>query len=71
MSLKSFYDWFMQQIEYIILIVFIVLLIGTAYKRAWIAMVGVIIGIGFIAIFIFFPDTLKTIATWVKDMVTK
>lgn len=70
MSLESGYEWFMQQIEYVILIVFICALIGTAYKRAWIAMIGVILGIGFIAIFIFFPDMLKTVATWVKDMVS-
>ncbi|KRG16836.1 hypothetical protein ACA29_02845 [Lederbergia galactosidilytica] len=44
MSIESLFDWFAGEVKWALFIALLVLLIVTAFKRAWIAMVGVVIG---------------------------
>lgn len=69
MSLQGFADWFMQQVEIVLIIVFVILLIVTAYKRAWIVMAGVIVGFSFIGIFVVNPDVLLSLSEWMNDKI--
>lgn len=64
MSIQGIYDWFLEQVQLLLLMVFVALLIFCAYKRAWIAMVGVVIGIAIIGIFIWNPDMLRKLSEW-------
>lgn len=67
MSIEGVYEWFAEQVKYALFLVLLVLLIVTAFKRAWIAMVGVIVGLTFIAIFIIDPDVIITLGTWLTE----
>lgn len=67
MGLQGISDWIIAQVEILLLIVFVILLIVTAYKRAWIAMAAVIIGFAFIGIFVVNPDVVLTLSEWLNN----
>ncbi|MEN1969687.1 hypothetical protein WMZ97_16615 [Lentibacillus sp. N15] len=64
MGLAEFFSWAQDQIKYALFLVLFVLLIITAFKRAWIALIGVLIGLSFLAIFIVNPDMLINLGQW-------
>ena len=70
MSLSSLFEWGQEQVKYLLFIVAFVALIITAYKRAWITMIGVIIGLAVISIFIVNPDILVDIGSWLSDLLS-
>ncbi|MFZ7947162.1 MULTISPECIES: hypothetical protein [Bacillaceae] len=68
MSIESLFDWFAGEVKWALFIALLVLLIVTAFKRAWIAMVGVVIGLAFIGMFIVKPDLIITLAEWLTNL---
>lgn len=69
MGLGSLFDWFQEQVKYVLFFALLVALIYTAFQRAWIAMVGVIVGLAFIAIFIIQPEMIVDLGTWLSEKV--
>lgn len=68
MSLQGVFEWLSGEVKWGLFIVLLIMLIVTAFKRAWIAMVGVIIGMAFIGMFIVKPQLIITIATWLTGL---
>lgn len=66
MGLESLVEWGQQQARYVLFLGLFVALIVTAFKRAWIAMIGVIVGLAVIAIFIVNPDVIIAIGDWIS-----
>lgn len=64
MSLESLFDWFKEQVQIVLLAVLIIALIVTGAKRAWIAMIGALVGIAFIGVFVFNPDLIQNVSEW-------
>lgn len=64
MSLESLFDWFKEQVQIVLLAVLIIALIVTGAKRAWIAMIGALVGIAFIGVFVFNPDLIQNVSKW-------
>lgn len=69
LSLNAFQDWFMNQVKIFITIILIVLLFVTAYKRAWVAMIGVIIGLAVLGIFIVDPQAITNLSEWLAEKI--
>lgn len=69
LSLNAFQDWFMDQVKIFITIILIVLLFVTAYKRAWVAMIGVIIGLAVLGIFIVDPQAITNLSEWLAEKI--
>lgn len=67
MSLSGLFEWFTAEIKYALFIAFFVLLLVTAFKRAWIALIGVVIGMAVIGIFIVDPEIIISISEWLTD----
>ncbi len=67
MSVSGLFNWFSTEIKYVLFIALFVLLIVTAFKRAWIAMVGVLIGLAFIGIFIVNPNAILSLSQWLAS----
>lgn len=67
MGLDGLFAWFQTQIKYALFIVLFILLIVTAYKRAWIALAGVVIGLSFLAIFVVNPEMLISLGSWLSE----
>ena len=67
MTIEPLYQWFLDQVQLVLLMVFIGLLIYFAYKRAWLGMVGVVVGIAVIGIFIWNPNMLENLSNWFAD----
>lgn len=63
-SLQGIFEWLQTQAKYALFIVLIVLILYFAAKRAWIAMIGSIVGLAAVGIFILNPDVISDIATW-------
>jgi len=69
MDLSGLFDWFKEQAMYILFIGVIIGALVLGFKRAWIQLVGLIIGFGIIAIFISNPNVITDIADWLGDKV--
>lgn len=69
MDLQNLFSWGQQQVTYILFIGLFIALIVTAFKRAWIAMIGVIIGLSVIAIFIINPRMIIDLGQWFSNIV--
>lgn len=67
MGLDQLFAWGQQQMRYILFLGLFIALVVTAFKRAWIAMIGVIIGLAFVAIFIVQPDMIVRLGQWVAN----
>jgi nicotinamide riboside transporter PnuC len=64
MSLQGFFEWFTSEVRYVLFIILIIVVLVTAYKRAWIAMIGSLVGLAFIGIFVLDPNKLLAISEW-------
>mgnify|MGYP003541415914 FL=1 len=69
MDLSGLFDWIKEQAMYILFIGVIIGALVLGFKRAWIQLVGLIIGFGIIAIFITNPNVITDIADWLGDKV--
>ena len=69
MDLSGLFDWIKEQAMYILFIGVIIGALVLGFKRAWIQLVGLIIGFGIIAIFISNPNVITDIADWLGDKV--
>lgn len=69
MDLSGLFDWVKEQAMYILFIGVIIGALVLGFKRAWIQLVGLIIGFGIIAIFISNPNVITDIADWLGDKV--
>lgn len=67
MGLEGLYDWFLEQGKILLFITLICLIIWAVVKRAWIAMVGIIIGAAFVGIFILNPEIITNISEFMSD----
>lgn len=67
MSLAGLFSWVMEQARYVLFIALVILILWTGAKRAWIAMIGALIGLAFIGIFIINPEILVGISEWATD----
>lgn len=66
-SLQGVFQWLQTQAQYALFIVLIILILYFAAKRAWIGMIGSIIGLALVGIFILNPDIISDMATWLGD----
>jgi uncharacterized membrane protein len=64
MGLEEVFNWVKEQAGYVLMIVLIVVILVTAAKRAWIAMLGAVIGIAFVGIFIVNPNVIVDLSEW-------
>lgn len=64
MSLEGIFQWFSEQVQYILLFVLFIVLLAAAYKRAWLTMIGSLIGLAFIGIFVVNPEVLLSLSEW-------
>ena len=64
MGLEEVFNWVKEQAGYVLMIVLIVVILVTAAKRAWIAMLGAVIGIAFVGIFIVNPNVIVELSEW-------
>lgn len=64
MGLEEVFNWVKEQAGYVLMIVLIVVILVTAAKRAWIAMIGAVIGIAFVGIFIVNPNVIVDLSEW-------
>lgn len=69
MDLSGLFDWVKEQAMYILFIGVIIGALVLGFKRAWIQLVGLIIGFGIIAIFVSNPNVITDIATWLGEKV--
>lgn len=69
MDISGLFDWVKEQAMYILFIGMIIGALVLGFKRAWIQLVGLIIGFGIIAIFISNPNVITDIADWLGDKV--
>ncbi|MER1987469.1 MAG: hypothetical protein ABS948_16445 [Solibacillus sp.] len=69
MDISGLFDWVKEQAMYILFIGVIIGALVLGFKRAWIQLVGLIIGFGIIAIFISNPNVITDIADWLGDKV--
>jgi len=69
MDLSGLFDWIKEQAMYILFIGVIIGALVLGFKRAWIQLVGLIVGFGIIAIFISNPNVITDIADWLGDKV--
>lgn len=64
LGLGDFFSWGQEQMRYLLFLGLFIALVVTAFKRAWIAMIGVIVGLAFVAIFIVQPDMIIRLGQW-------
>jgi uncharacterized membrane protein len=64
MGLEELFNWVKEQAGYVLMMVLIVVILVTAAKRAWIAMIGALIGIAFVGIFIVNPNVIVNLSEW-------
>jgi len=67
LDLAGIKDWVVEQVGILLTIAFIILLVITAYKRAWIGMAAVVVGFAFIGIFVFKPEILLALSEWMGE----
>lgn len=63
-SLQGVFQWLQTQAKYALFIVLIIMVLYFASKRAWIGMIGAILGLAGVGIFILNPNIISDIATW-------
>jgi uncharacterized membrane protein len=66
MSLQGLFEWIKEQAQYGLFIALIILILVCAVKRAWIAMIGSLIGLAFVGIFVLNPNLINTLAEWLS-----
>lgn len=66
-SLQGVFEWLQTQAQYALFIVLLVLILIFAARRAWVGMIGAIIGLAAVGIFILNPDIISDMAEWLGD----
>lgn len=69
LTLEGAKVWFFDQVEIALSIILVILLLVTAYKRAWMAMVGVILGLAILGIFIVNDQAITSLASWLAEKI--
>jgi len=67
MSVKGFYDFLQGEMKYVLFIILFFLIAYTVYKRAWVGLIGSIIGLAVVGMFIVDPEILLSLSGWAKD----
>jgi uncharacterized membrane protein len=67
MGLEELFNWVKEQAGYVLMIVLIIVILITAAKRAWIAMLGALIGIAFVGIFVANPNVITDLSEWLGE----
>ena len=70
LDLSGIKDWFVDQIEIILIVGFLIILVVTAYRRQWLMMFMAMLGFAFIGIFVKQPELLLTLAEWLGEKVS-
>jgi uncharacterized membrane protein len=70
MDLAGLFEWVKEQATYILFIILIIGVLVLAFKRAWIQMVGLIIGLAVVGIFIANPNVITDVADWLSSKVS-
>lgn len=70
MDLAGLFEWVKEQATYILFIILIIGVLVLAFKRAWIQMVGLIIGLAVVGIFIANPNVITDVADWLSTKVS-
>lgn len=70
MDLSGLFEWVKEQATYILFIILIIGVLVLAFKRAWIQMVGLIIGLAVVGIFIANPNVITDVADWLSTKVS-
>lgn len=70
MDLAGLFDWVKEQATYILFIILIIGVLVLAFKRAWIQMVGLIIGLAVVGIFIANPNVITDVADWLSSKIS-
>lgn len=68
LTLAGVFEWFAAQIKYILFFGMLILLIVSAFRRAWITLFASLIGVAFIGIFVITPDIILTISEWLSGL---
>lgn len=69
LTLEGAKVWFFDQVEIALSIILVILLLVTAYKRAWVAMIGVVIGLAILGIFIVNDQAITSLASWLAEKI--
>lgn len=69
-GVKKLFDWIQEQAKWLLFGAFIILLLVTMVKRAWIAAVGLCVGFALVGVFILKPDSLLGLSRWLSDMLS-
>lgn len=69
MTLADLFDWFKEQVGYVLFFAMIVVLLVSAFRQAWIAMIGSLVGIAFIGVFVFDPDIIRNVSEWLAGKI--
>ncbi|TMN20857.1 TcpD family membrane protein [Lentibacillus cibarius] len=64
MSFQPLFNWFTEEIQYVLFFIIIVLLMVAVFKRAWLFAVGVLIAGSIIGIFVLNPDLILRLSEW-------
>lgn len=65
---QGIFEWVKTQGQYGLMIILIVVILVCAVKRAWIGMIGAIVGLAAVGIFIVNPDIIKDISEWFSSL---
>lgn len=66
MSLADLFEWFKEQVQYVLFFVLLIILIVSGFKRAWIAMISALFGVTFIGMFVFDPELIQNVSEWLS-----
>ena len=69
MSIQGLYTWLAGEAKWAIFIVLIVVLIVTAYKRAWLEAIGTLVGLSLMAVIIVKPDLILSVGSWLGGLI--
>jgi len=69
-GVKGLFDWIQEQAKWLLFGAFIIILLVTMIKRAWIAAVGLCVGFALVGVFVLNPDSLLGLSRWLSDMLS-
>lgn len=68
-SLQGLFEWFQTQAKYGLFIILLVVVLWFASKRAWIALIGAVVGLTVVGMFILNPDIISDLAEWFGGLI--
>lgn len=69
-GVKNLFDWVQDQAKWLLFGAFIILLLVTMVKRAWVGAVGLCVGFALVGVFVLKPDSLLGLSRWLSDMLS-